>query len=210
MSTMLDAANNDNMDVHLFSFGVPTSNIGKISNFSQNPDPLNLYRLLYEGPNFPMMPPKQEDQFIDDFYTALQTIGTNIWNAINNPVDSIGSPYRTFRSKLWDSAENQNRILVAPVGDVAGGKLPAPILMPFSFDDFVIGVGGGEADGAFPSFWDGAGESPYVNVTAAAKDLVTLSSEGYDSYNTSFSSTTGSAAIVAGVASLLKEEVNNY
>lgn len=94
---------------------------------------------------------------------------------------------------------------------MAGGKLPAPILMPFSFDDFVIGVGGGELDNSDnPIHWGGAGESPYVNVTAAANDLVTLSAESYSSYNTTFSSTTGSAAIVAGVASILKEEVNNY
>lgn len=57
MNTMLDAANNDNMDIHIFSFGVPTSNLGKISLLDQNPDPLNLYRMIYEGPDFPSQPP---------------------------------------------------------------------------------------------------------------------------------------------------------
>lgn len=218
MSTMLDVANSDNMDVHLFSFGVPTTNVGKLSILNQHPDPLNLYKMIYEGPNFPTqppthppnLPPTQGEQFKNDFFSALQTIGTTIWNTITNPTYTISSPYETFRSKLWDSAENHNSILVAPVGDVSGDKLPAPTLMPFSFDDFVIGVGGGEFETGFRSHWEGAGESPYVNITAAAKDLVTLSGDGYDSYNTEFSSTTGSAAIVAGVASLLKTQVSNY
>jgi hypothetical protein len=212
MSIMLDEAINDNMNVHLFTFGVPTSNIGKLSNFDNPSVNPSFYRFLHEGPKLPSSPPPLfEEQYISDFLDALQVMGTNIWNAISGSTYSVTSPYENFRSKLYEAAENQNGILIAPVGDVIEGTPPAPILMPLSFDDFVIGVGGGELD-AFsdPIHWEGAGTSPYVNVTAAATDIVTITGGDFDAYNTSFSSTQASAAIVAGVASLLKTELNGY
>lgn len=207
MSHMLDQANTDNMDVHLFTFGVPTSSQRILRDFDATDPSLHLYRLLYEGPSFPTPP---EEQYQKDFQNALISMGTNIWNALksNNFIPPI--PNEVFRHKLWDAAENQNRILVAPVGDAVDGRNSAPILMPFSFNDFVIGVGGGEFEQGFRSHWDGAGTSPYVNVTAAAKDIVSLSGEDYDAYNEEFNSTQASAAIVAGVASLLKTQLPDY
>jgi hypothetical protein len=101
-----------------------------------------------------------------------------------------------------------NSSLIAAVGDKKDGKEPTPTLIPFAFDEYVIGVGGAEI-GASPSqifYWSGGGTSSFMDIVAAAKDITTLSGDSYTSYNSAFSSTHAASAIVGGVVSLLKTQ----
>lgn len=203
MNAMLDQAVQDNMDVQVFTFGVPIASKYKLWEFNNGNPSLNNYKLLTEGPSIST----PQEAFWNEFQNAMVSMGTNIWNSITGNSFIPPTDLTLFRNKLWNAATQHNYSLIAAVGDKIDGRSPAPMLMPLAFDDFVIGVGGGEvSSGQTPIHWSGAGSSHYIDLVAAAPSISTLSGSSFNSYNSSFSSTQASAAIAAGVVSLLKTQ----
>jgi hypothetical protein len=186
-----------------FTFGVPTSSKSINADFAGTNPSLSDYRALTSGPSFPT----QSEVFWDDFQNRLSTIASTFWSDITGNNYIPPSPYQTFRSKLYDAAVQDNSLLVAAVGDKKDGDVPLPTLVPFAFDDYVIGVGGAEGStSSQATYWPGGGTSSFMDIVAAAEDITTLSGYSYTSYNNSFSSTHGASAIVGGVVSLLKTQ----
>ncbi len=203
MNAMLDQAVQDNMDVQVFTFGVPIASKYKLWEFNNGNPSLSNYKLLTEGPSIPT----PQEAFWNEIQNAMVSMGTNIWNSITGNSFIPPTDLTLFRNKLWNAATQHNYSLIAAVGDKIDGRSPAPMLMPLAFDDFVIGVGGGELTGSQNRiYWTGAGTSPYIDLVAAASNISTLSGSSFNSYNSSFSSTQASAAIAAGVVSLLKKQ----
>ncbi|MFA5670735.1 MAG: S8 family serine peptidase [Balneolaceae bacterium] len=203
INNMMDQAHNDNMDVQVFTFGVPTSSKSINADFAETNPSLSNYRSLTSGPSFPT-PTKA---FWDTFQSRLLTIAATFWGSITGGSYLPPSQYQTFRGKLYNAAVQHNNLLIAAVGDKKDGKEPIPTLIPFAFDDYVIGVGGAEVPGGqIPIYWPGGGTSSFMDIVASAKDITTLSGDSYTSYNNAFSSTHAASAIVGGVVSLLKTQ----
>lgn len=202
INNMMDQAHNDNMDVQVFTFGVPTSSKSINADFAGTNPSLSDYRALTSGPSFST----PTEAFWDAFQNRLSTIASTFWGDITGNDFIPPSPYQTFRGKLYNAAVQDNSTLVAAVGDKKDGDVPLPTLVPFAFDDYVIGVGGVAPDGISVGYWTGGGTSPYMDIAATAIDITTLSGDSYTSYNNSFSSTHGASAIVGGVVSLLKTQ----
>ena len=205
MNAMLDVAMQDNMDIHLFTFGVPTSKIERIFSLQYSGGfNVNDLRMIHEGPKVQTPDEIYRQQFID----AMVSMGTSLWNAITNGnTPTPPSNLELFRKKLANAAAGSGDAkLIAPVGDKYNGKNPSSILIPFSFDQYVIGVGGATINSSnTKTYWTEAGESPFIDVVAYASNIMTLSGDGFTAYNNDFNSTQASAAIVAGVVSLLTE-----
>ncbi|HBQ61244.1 MAG TPA: hypothetical protein DD671_16910 [Balneolaceae bacterium] len=201
---MLDQAHTDNMDVQVFTFGVPTSSKSINADFTATNPNLSDYQALTSGPSFST----PTEAFWDALQSRLLAIGQLLLGDITGANYIPPSPYQTFRSKLYDAAVQDNSTLVAAVGDIKDGDEPLPTLVPFAFDDYVIGVGGAEVSQTTGqrSYWNGGGTSSFMDIAAAAEDITTLSGDSYTSYNNSFSSTHGASAIVGGVVSLLKTQ----
>lgn len=194
LNNMLDQAHTDNMDVQVFTFGVPTSSKSINANFAGTNPSLSDYRVLTSGPSFST----PSEAFWDALQDRLLDIGLTIWGDITGSNYIPPSSYQTFRGKLYDAAVQDNSLLIAAVGDKKDGDEPLPTLVPFAFDDYVIGVGGAEVSQTTGQrfYWNGGGISSYMDIVAAAKDITTLSGDSYTSYNNAFSSTHGASAIV--------------
>lgn len=174
------------------------------ANFASTNPSLNDYRALTSGPSFTT----PTDAFWSAFQSRLSNMASSFWSNITSGTYAPPSPYQTFRSKLYDAAVQNNSTLIAAVGDKKDGDEPLPTLVPFGFDDYVIGVGGAEVSQTTGqrSYWNGGGTSSFMDIVAAAKDITTLSGDSFNSYNNSFSSTHAASAITGGVVSLLKTQ----
>jgi hypothetical protein len=204
INNMVDQAHTDNMDVQVFTFGVPTSSKSINAGFAGTNPSLSNYRALTSGPSFPT----PTEAFWDAFQGRLSVIASTFWGSITGGSYLPPNPYQTFRGKLYNAAVQDNSSLIAAVGDKKDGKEPIPTLVPFAFDEYVIGVGGAEVSQTTGqrSYWSGGGTSSFMDIVAAAKDIITLSGDSYTSYNSAFSSTHAASAIVGGVVSLLKTQ----
>lgn len=205
LDAMVDQAIQDGMDVQVFNFGVPIAKTATLKDY----EGMEMSNLL-SVPTFPLIQ-FPTTTFQDGFKSTLASLGGDIWTAIQNNNYHPPSDLELFYEKLAEFTQSPNNgVTVAPSGDTGNTDLFED-LMPAAFDDYVVTVAGAEKDQSSQEYvqWSNSHADDYVDVAAAANNIYSISGTGYDQYNNSFSSTTASAAIGAGVASLLKAENSN-
>jgi len=203
LKTMVSQAAQDNMDINVFTFGVPSAKLSDLKQLIGEDVDQDIKLTL--TPSFPDPDP------VNDFWNILgsvvSTIGESLWDAITGNNFTPPSDLELFRQELWKAAQPEhNSVHLAPVGDVQTQD-QLDILMPAVMDNYVVTIAGAEKEqsGNF-SHWPNSQSAPYVDVAAAATDIVSVSGTGFSSYNTNFSSTAAATGIAAGVVSLMRAE----
>ncbi len=199
------------VDVHLFSFGVPTGKLAHYE-FGRIPSAQD-----YRPFSFPKPPEAGNWPFrlnlkltVAARLDQLLTVACGLGEAAGIsecpvPPDAL----KIFRERVGFAAAEGGKIVVAPAGDKQEAVNEPEVLgcLPGMLDKYVTAVGG-ITENANDQIvkWERTLERPYVDVAAFAEDVVGLSGDGPDQYNTSFGGTAAAAPIGAGVASLLLEE----
>lgn len=199
---LVNQARIDNMDIHLFTFGMPTGR--EVEYEVDVPDASDLFDVSFtDSVSFPSAR--------QNFFEELGNRGTNILNTLCGGIfgscTSPPNPLESFRTALGNLVRLGNQVVIAPAGDLQEPGQQTMEYQPASFDRFVTAVGGITEDSddlLVP--WDRTRPAPYVDVAAYAEDVVGLSGEASDAYNTSFGGTTAAAAIATGVAAVLRGE----
>ncbi len=208
LSDQLSQGRSNGVDVHLFSYGLPSG------------DPAD-YDPTLEGPADPDESMDLFDRDPDDVDDPdpYKTLATAAWNSIKSIGQAIcggwfGScttppdPGSLFRDEVGFAVAKDGGVVVAPAGNLNGdGDMP-PRHLPGMFDPYAVTVGGMKLnanDQRVP--WDSTRPAAYVDVSAFAEETVGVSGTGSDQYDTEFTTTAASASIGAGVSGLLKAEM---
>ncbi|MDX1636585.1 MAG: S8 family serine peptidase [Balneolaceae bacterium] len=186
------------------TFGVPSAKKSDLK-FLENAN-RELYLKTNVIPNIP--DPDPAKPFWDAVENMAKNIGEALWDEITGNNYTPPSDLEKLRQKLWEVAQpTNNGVNVAPAGDVYNQDV-LEILMSANFDNYVVTVAGAEKDPLTEEYaqWANSQAAPYVDVAAAANNIVSTSGTAYGAYNEDFNSTAASAGIGAGVVSLLKAE----
>ncbi|GIV58003.1 MAG: hypothetical protein KatS3mg042_0916 [Rhodothermaceae bacterium] len=212
LSEMLDQGRTSGIDVHLFSFGVPS---GEDVDY-QLPEPPDTSPGDFPDPgDF-----TERKNFQTELKKALSRIfGGLCGDPFGIPLTwLIGDcyappePLETFRTAIGNAVALGSGVVVVPAGDLNDALEERTPYLPGMMDKYTVTVGGIKHQGE-PGFdlvkWDRTREAPYVDVAGFAENVVGLSGTGTNQYNTSFNGTAAAASIGAGVAALLKAENPN-
>jgi len=201
-------ARNNKVDVHIFSFGLPS---GDPADYPVEgiEDPTLFMNLSEIGP--------EEDPTPDPYgvlASALRTAGQRVANSLcggwfGDCIDPP-DPASLFRDQVGFAVARDDGVVVTPAGNLnENGDVP-PRHLPGMFDPYAVTVGGIQYQNGRNSDlikWDRTRPANYVDVAAFAENVVGLSGTGSTAYDTDFSSTAASASIGAGVSGLLKAEM---
>jgi hypothetical protein len=208
LSDQLSKGRSNGVDVHLFSYGLPSG------------DPAD-YDPTLEGPPDPDESMDLFDRDPDDLDDPdpYKTLATAAWNTIKSIGQAIcggwfGScttppdPGSLFRDEVGFAVAKDGGVVVTPAGNLDGdGDIP-PRHLPGMFDPYAVTVGGVDQDADDTLVkWDSTRPAAYVDVSAFAEETVGISGTGSDQYDTEFTTTAASASIGAGVSGLLKAEM---
>ncbi len=210
LSEMLDQGRTSGIDVHLFSFGVPS---GEDVDY-QLPEPPDTSPGDFPDPgDF-----TERKNFQTELKKALSRIfGGLCGDPFGIPLTwLIGDcyappePLETFRTAIGNAVALGSGVVVVPAGDLNDALEERTPYLPGMMDKYAVAVGGLKYDAlSKPVKWDRTREAPYVDVAGFAENVVGLSGTGTNQYNTSFNGTAAAASIGAGVAALLKAENPN-
>lgn len=203
LDAMVNQAIQDNMDIHIFTFGVPSAKESDLTLLEDVTQDQYLNAII--TPSFPT--PDPEKPFWNALQDMVKSFGESIVADIKNQNYTPPSDLELFRQELWKVTQPANNgVNLAPVGDVQSQE-QLEILMPAVMDNYVVTVGGARKDAGNQYFqWSNSQTATYVDVAAAANNIVSVSGTGYSAYNSDFNSTAASTGIAAGVVSLLKAE----
>ncbi len=190
----------DGMNIQVFTYGVPLGDRNDMNLFLQANPTYSQYYGLDLSPTFPSSPPR--NRFWATFKTMLKSMGSSMLSNIFNKNPIIIPGYLSQLEQNLATAADNGQFIISPIGDQNSDSL-MPDLMPAGMDQYVITVGGAKMLNNIPEYWPDSRVSPYVDVSAEAQNIFSISGKGYSAYDTSFSSTAASAGIVAGVVSLL-------
>lgn len=205
---IVEQGRNNGVDVHLFSFGLPSAIPGDYDiPAPQDSIPVNFFRL----PDTPWDAVKQVA--VPAFKNAnSNALCGNPWGIpltwLLGDCTSRPNPYKQFSESLSAAVANDGNVVVGAAGDLnADGDLPIRFI-PGLRDPYAVTVGGVDQDADDTLVkWGNTRPAPYVDIAGFAKNVVGVSGAGSSQYDTDFTSTAASASIGAGVAGLLKAEM---
>jgi len=206
LDAMVNEAIQDNMDIQLFTFGVPSAKPADYDDYEL----ANLSGVLSIGIHpIEVDLPNPRKPFWEALLDMGLDLGEDLINTIFNndfyPPDDL----TLFREKIWEfSQPTHNGVTLAPSGDLSTQEVFQEV-MPANFDNYVITVGGVELQSGNYIHWSNSQAAPYVDVAAAATDIVSIEGTANNAYNTAFKSTAAATGIVGGIVGLLKAENPN-
>ena len=198
-SQRVNEARSDGADVHLFEYGLPTGAAnGRLSLRSipiRSLSPTRTFLHYHRGSR----------QF------SLESCGRPARIFSLRFAGAAGVPVRRTRSassvmRVINAVIEDDAVIVAPAGDAVDGQVPLEGYTPSRVGKYSVGVGGVvEGSAGELLAWSGTLPSPFVDVAGYAQGVVGLSGETDGAYTT-LDGTAPAAAIVGGVAGLLKAE----
>ncbi len=197
-SQRVSEARSDGADVHLFEYGLPTAAANGFPTTT-----INTTTLAVSWPN-PSLPPGQRAFFAGEVRQTANTIFDAL--CFGSGCASPPNPLSLLRGAVINAAIEDDAVIVAPAGDAVDGWNPLEGYTPNRVGKYSVGVGGVvEGSAGELLAWSGTLPSPFVDVAGYAEGVVGLSGDANDAYMT-FEGTAPAAAIVGGVAGLLKAE----
>lgn len=199
-AALVNEARHAGIDVHLFTFGVPT---GMTTDFPVSLPP-GVSNLMF-------LPSLQAPSPQQSFLSSLRSVATYVINTVcGGSFDSCWNPpdpLRNFRTSIGNLVQLGNQVVIAPAGDLDEEGQETIHYLPAMFDRYVTTVGGMTTN-VFDDLieWSRTRPASYVAVSAYAESMVGLSGSASDAYTTDFGGTVGAASIATSVASLLRAQ----
>ncbi|MDG5766802.1 S8 family serine peptidase [Balneolales bacterium ANBcel1] len=168
-TTMVQQAIDDENDIHLFGFGLPTSRIDDIESLPVLE--LGIYEMAdlpsMDDLFYPELPPTPEERMLDMIRSILSQAFEGLFYSGYTPP----AAHVQFRERLID-AYMADQLKVAAAGEIAPGTDQKYYLIPGSMDKSTLTVAGGYMDDSqnFISFNNGH-EADYIDVAAYGKNV---------------------------------------
>jgi hypothetical protein len=197
LSTRLNTGRTNGVNIHLFSFGVPS---GKEEDYAPA-IPSDLRPGSFPDPDAA----SSQDMFNSSLQTSLETIFGTLCGTFG-PFDlgncaSPPGPLESFRESIGNAVKLGNGVEVAPAGDLNDALQPPTPYLPAMMDKYALALGGVKKNNVNQVVeWPRTRPASYVDVAGFAENVVGPSGSGTSQYNTAFGGTAAAASIGAGVA----------